>query len=102
GTYDVPAYAKRLGIAQHCSFSSPVSPTVLASYMRAADAVAMPSASESFGLVAADAQACGTAVIAHDVGGLATVVGDGVSGQLVDSLEVEAGADSLAALIYNT
>lgn len=98
-TYDVPAYAKRLGIAQQCSFSSPVSPTVLASYMRAADAVAMPSASESFGLVAAEAQACGTAVIAHNVGGLATVVGNGVSGQLVDSLDAEAWADSLAELI---
>ncbi len=98
-TYDVPAYAKRLGIAQQCSFSPPVSPTVLATYMRAADAVAMPSASESFGLVAAEAQACGTAVIAHNVGGLSTVVGDGFSGQLVNSLDPEAWADGLATLI---
>ena len=98
-SYDVPAYAKQLGIAQQCSFSSPVSPSVLASYMRAADAVAMPSASESFGLVAAEAQACGTAVIAHNVGGLTSVVVDNVSGRLVDSLGPEAWADSLAEMI---
>lgn len=98
-TYDVPAYAERLGIAQQCSFSSPVSPTVLASYMRAADVVAMPSASETFGLVAVEAQACGTPVIAHNVGGLTTAVVDGFSGHLVDSLDPEAWADSLAGVI---
>jgi D-inositol-3-phosphate glycosyltransferase len=49
----------------------------------AADAVAVPSHNESFGLVALEAQACGTPVVATDVGGLRTTVRDGVSGLLV-------------------
>ena len=44
----------------------------------------MPSHSESFGLVAAEAQACGLPVVASRVGGLPYVVADGVSGILVD------------------
>ncbi len=51
---------------------------------RAADVVVVPSRSESFGLVAAEAQACGIPVVAARVGGLAHVVDDGVSGILVD------------------
>jgi D-inositol-3-phosphate glycosyltransferase len=50
---------------------------------RAADVVVVPSRSESFGLVAAEAQACGIPVVAAHVGGLAHVVDDGVSGLLV-------------------
>jgi D-inositol-3-phosphate glycosyltransferase len=49
----------------------------------AADVVAVPSHNESFGLVALEAQACGTPVVATDVGGLRTTVRDGVSGLLV-------------------
>ena len=51
---------------------------------RAADLVAVPSHNESFGLVALEAQACGTPVVAAAVGGLVTAVRDGVSGVLVD------------------
>ena len=51
---------------------------------RAADLVAVPSYNESFGLVALEAQACGTPVVAAAVGGLVTAVRDGVSGLLVD------------------
>lgn len=97
--YDLHAKAHLLGVAQWCSFSSPVSPEMLASYMRAADVVAMPSVSESFGLVAVEAQACGTAVLAHKVGGLNTAVADGVSGHLVDSLNATAWADALQSLV---
>lgn len=55
----------------------------LVRYYRAADVVAVPSHNESFGLVAAEAQASGTPVVAAAVGGLRTVVEDGVSGILV-------------------
>jgi len=55
----------------------------LAALYRAADLVAVPSHNESFGLVALEAQACGTPVVAAAVGGLVTAVRDGVSGVLV-------------------
>jgi len=56
----------------------------LVAYYRAAEAVAVPSYNESFGLVALEAQACGTPVVAAGVGGLRTAVADGESGILVD------------------
>ncbi|NWN87137.1 MAG: glycosyltransferase [Micrococcaceae bacterium] len=99
GDYDVSARAHTLGVAQYCSFSPPVTPPALASYMRASEVVVMPSVSESFGLVAVEAQACGTPVIAHNSGGLATAVADGVSGQLIDSLDAAHWADVLATVV---
>ena len=59
----------------------------LAGFYRAADVLVMPSRSESFGLVAAEAQACGLPVVASDVGGLRYVIEDGRSGVVVDKLE---------------
>ncbi len=59
----------------------------LTSFYRAADVLVMPSRSETFGLVAAEAQACGLPVIASDVGGLRYVVRSGVSGRIVQTLE---------------
>ena len=55
----------------------------LADWYRAADLTVVPSYSESFGLVALESQACGTPVVASDVGGLTTAVADGRSGVLV-------------------
>jgi D-inositol-3-phosphate glycosyltransferase len=66
------------------TFVPPQERAVLADYYRAADLVAVPSYSESFGLVAVEAQACGTPVIAAAVGGLRTAVSHNVSGILVE------------------
>jgi D-inositol-3-phosphate glycosyltransferase len=75
--------AVELGIGDLVAFHQPVGRPVLADWYRAADLVAVPSYSESFGLVAVEAQACGTPVIAARVGGLATAVQDGVTGLLI-------------------
>lgn len=75
--------AAELGLTGRVDFLRPRPQGDLADLMRAADLVAVPSYSESFGLVALEAQACGTPVIAARVGGLATAVADGISGVLV-------------------
>jgi D-inositol-3-phosphate glycosyltransferase len=75
--------AAELGIADRVRFEPPCPQDELASWYRAASVVMVPSHSESFGLVALEAQACGTPVVAAAVGGLRTSVRDGVSGVLV-------------------
>ncbi|GGN64945.1 D-inositol 3-phosphate glycosyltransferase [Streptomyces albiflavescens] len=75
--------AARLGISDVVLFRPPVGQDRLADWYRAASVLVVPSHSESFGLVAVEAQACGTPVIAAEVGGLPVAVRDGVSGVLV-------------------
>jgi D-inositol-3-phosphate glycosyltransferase len=72
-----------LGISDVLRFLPPRGGADLADVYRSADVVAVPSHNESFGLVALEAQACGTPVVAAAVGGLVTAVRDGVSGVLV-------------------
>jgi D-inositol-3-phosphate glycosyltransferase len=88
-----------LGIDDVISFSPPVARTELPNWYRAADLVCVPSYSESFGLVALEAQACGTPVVATAVGGLRTAVADGISGVLVDGHDPRAWSSVLARLL---
>jgi D-inositol-3-phosphate glycosyltransferase len=75
--------AARLGIADVVRFRPPVGQEQLADWFRAASVLVMPSYSESFGLVAIEAQAAGTPVLAASVGGLPIAVRDGHTGFLV-------------------
>jgi D-inositol-3-phosphate glycosyltransferase len=84
--------ARDLGIADLVRFAPPVHQDVLADWYRAASFVVVPSYNESFGLVAIEAQACGTPVVAASVGGLRTAVADGISGLLVEGHEPGAWA----------
>jgi D-inositol-3-phosphate glycosyltransferase len=74
-----------LGLGGVVRLEPPCPQPELAQWYRAATVVMVPSYSESFGLVAMEAQACGTPVVAASVGGLRTAVRDGYSGVLVDS-----------------
>jgi D-inositol-3-phosphate glycosyltransferase len=87
--------AASLGIADLVRFLPPQPPRRLAEHYRAADVAVVPSHNESFGLVALEAQACGTPVVAAAVGGLTTAVRDGVSGVLVEGRDP---ADYAAAI----
>ena len=88
-----------LGIDDVVTFAPPVPRKDLAQWYRAADLVCVPSYSESFGLVALEAQACGTPVIATAVGGLRTAIADGISGVLVDGHDSKAWSSVIARLL---
>jgi len=88
-----------LGINDVVRFAPPVDRAGLADYYRASDLVCVPSYSESFGLVALEAQACGTPVVASAVGGLRTAVADGISGVLVDGHNPRAWSSVIARLL---
>jgi len=91
--------AKFLNVEDVTHFLDPVSRTVLPDWYRASDLVCVPSYSESFGLVALEAQACGTPVVATAIGGLRTAVSDGISGSLVDGHDPKAWSAVISRLI---
>ena len=93
--------AFRLGIDDVVRFVPPVPPAELAVWDAAASVVAVPSYNESFGLVAAEAQATGTPVVAAAVGGLTTVVVDGETGLLLDTHDPDAWAHALGRVLLD-
>ncbi len=80
-------------------FFEPQPHAVLADHYRAANVVIVPSRSESFGLVAAEAQASGTPVVASNIGGLRYVVNASESGLLVNDHDPRAFATAIAAIL---
>jgi D-inositol-3-phosphate glycosyltransferase len=103
GTGDAPAGLRALaeaeGIADRVLFLPPRAHAELPGVYTAADALVMPSRSESFGLVALEAQACGVPVVAADVGGLRYVIRAGRTGFLVSDRQPAAYADGLLRLL---
>ncbi len=86
------------GLQGQVRFVSPQPHYLLSTFYRAADVVLVPSRSESFGLVALEASACGTPVIASAVGGLQSLIDDGVTGWLIDTRDPKEYADRLRML----
>lgn len=80
-------------------FFGPQPHSKLVDHFRAANVVVVPSRSESFGLVAAESQACGTPVVASNIGGLPYVVSASKSGLLVDGHDPRAFATAIAAIL---
>ena len=95
----IKSLARFLKIEDITHFIEPVSREVLPDWYRASDLVCVPSYSESFGLVALEAQACGTPVVATAIGGLRTAVSDGISGCLVDGHDPKAWSAVISRLI---
>ncbi len=93
--------ASELGIAERVNFLGAVDHERLPLYYSAADICVMPSFSESFGLVAVEAMACGTPVVASRVGGLAATVRDGETGYLIPWRCPEPFAERLELLLRN-
>ena len=95
------AIARDMGAADRIHFIDAVDRDTLAGYYRAADVCVVPSYYESFGLVAVEALACGTPVIATRVGGLQYTVRDGQTGHLISWRCPEPFAERLEALLAN-
>lgn len=93
------ALKHELGIDDIVTFLGKRSQESLPYYYSAADIVVMPSRYESFGMAALEAMACGTPVVASDVGGLSFVVCDGETGYLVPEGDPRALADTLGHLL---
>jgi len=88
-----------LGIADLVTFLGAQAQDALPDHYSAADVVVMPSYYESFGMVALEAMACGTPVIASQVGGLSFTVQDGVTGFLVPGQDPPALAEKITLLL---
>jgi len=88
-----------LGLRGRVRWVPPQSHELLSTFYRAADVCIVPSRSESFGLVALEAAACGVPVVASAVGGLTTLVDHGVTGYLVDEADPSIHASYVANVL---
>jgi D-inositol-3-phosphate glycosyltransferase len=95
----VQALVRQLGLAAQVRFVPPQPHRRLPDFYRAADVCLVPSRTESFGLVALEAAACGTPVVAAAVGGLRSLVDDGHTGFLVESRDPTDWAAPIALLL---
>lgn len=93
------ALREELGIGDVVTFLGAQDQDILPYYYSAAEMVVMPSDYESFGMVALEAMACGTPVIASDVGGLAYLVRHGRTGYRVPARDADALADKIVRLL---
>jgi D-inositol-3-phosphate glycosyltransferase len=93
--------AASLGVGDRIRFTDPQPHHLLSTYYRAADVVLVPSRSESFGLVALEAAACGTPVVAAAVGGLRTLVEHGRTGFLVEGRDPQVFAAYAGQILTN-
>ncbi len=89
------------GLNERVIFVEPQPHYALSTYYRAADVLVMPSRSESFGLVALEAAACGIPVVAAAVGGLRTLVKDGTTGYLIDERDPQRYASAIDRIILD-
>jgi len=105
GDEELAAVRRRIdarGLAGAVRMLPPQRHEILSSYYRAADACVVPSHSESFGLVALEAAACGVPVVAAAVGGLTTLVDDRRTGFLVEGRDPIDYAHPLATILTDT
>jgi D-inositol-3-phosphate glycosyltransferase len=93
------AVASSLGVRDRVDFLGSVAHHELPYFYSAADVCIMPSYSESFGLVALEAQACGLPVVGAAASGLRSVVRDGASGYLLDTHDPEIYAERIGRLL---
>lgn len=93
------ALVEALGLHDRVRFVPPQPHHLLSTYYRAADVCVIPSRSESFGLVALEAAACGTPVVASAVGGLTTLVESGRTGFLVDTRDAASFAAPIEEIL---
>ena len=98
-TTQVRELVDELGLSDRVDFVAPQPHHTLSSYYRAADVVMVPSRSESFGLVALEAAACGIPVVASGVGGLLSLVEHGRTGFVIDERNPRPFADAVAAIL---
>jgi D-inositol-3-phosphate glycosyltransferase len=93
------ALVDELGLAERVIFVPPRPHELLSTFYRAADVCIVPSRSESFGLVALEAAACGTPVVASDVGGLRSLIDQGGTGYLIEEASAAAFARRITQIL---